>query len=130
MSQFGNRLKTSREKKKHYDPKWTQEYVASQVGVARSTYTAYEGGTKEPPIDTINKIADLLDVDADYLLGRTMFPRLKEGDNYLLDAIDLSDDQAVRKVMEHFVWNGQPASEDMVKDILQFARFRIQQGQR
>lgn len=126
MAGFGDRVKASRERKKRLDPKWTQEYVASKVGVARVTYTAYENGTKEPPIDTINKIADVLEVSADYLLGRDA-RKLSEGAQLLMQLIDLSDDEAIQKIQEHFVWKGQPVSEEKVKEILQFARFRIQQ---
>ncbi|WP_321164133.1 helix-turn-helix domain-containing protein [Tepidibacillus decaturensis] len=67
---FGKRLKNIREKKKSSDSKWTQEYVADLIGVARSTYTAYENGTKQPPLETVNKIADLFGVSTDWLLGR------------------------------------------------------------
>jgi len=71
MSVFAERVKLERERKKDKDPKWTQDFVAKKLGVARTTYTAYEAGTKEPPMDTVIKIADLYDVDVDYLFGRT-----------------------------------------------------------
>lgn len=77
MHGFGKRLKAERELKKNSDPKWTQEYVANLIGVARPTYTAYENGTKEPPIDTINKIADTFNVSIDYLQGRTDIKSLR-----------------------------------------------------
>lgn len=70
MDKFHIRIKENREKRKALDSKWTQGYVADKVGVARVTYTAYENGTKQPPLDTVNKIADVLEVTADYLLGR------------------------------------------------------------
>jgi transcriptional regulator with XRE-family HTH domain len=81
MKTFGERLKHLREKKKRENPKWTQEYVADLVGVARTTYTAYERGTKQPQLDTVNKLADLFEVSADYLLGRTDNPNSPEGDD-------------------------------------------------
>lgn len=71
MSIFGKRLKAERELKKASDPKWTQGYVAKLIGVARPTYTGYENGTKEPPRETINKIADAFNCSIDYLEGRT-----------------------------------------------------------
>lgn len=71
MSVFGKRLKALREKRKINDSKWTQKYVADLIGVARPTYTAYENGTKEPPLDTLNRIADIFEVKLDYLQGRT-----------------------------------------------------------
>ncbi len=58
-------------KKKEANSLWTQSYAADQIGVARSTYTAYENGTKTPPLETVNIIADLFEVTTDYLFGRT-----------------------------------------------------------
>lgn len=42
---------------------FTQEYVASHIGVATSTYSLYENGRREPNIDKIKMLADLLGVD-------------------------------------------------------------------
>jgi len=71
MNVFSERLKACREKKKNSNPIWTQSYTADKIGVARTTYTAYENGTKTPPLDTVNLIADLFEVSTDFLLGRT-----------------------------------------------------------
>ena len=82
VNDFARRLKECREKKKFEDANWTQRYVAEKIGMARTTYTAYENGTKMPPPDTINNIAILLDVSNDYLMGRTNIP---ESYNDLID---------------------------------------------
>ena len=71
MEGFSARLKECREKNKAQNSMWTQQYVANKINVARSTYTAYEKGTKMPPGDTINKLAILFDVSNNYLMGRT-----------------------------------------------------------
>lgn len=71
MTKLPERLKKVRENLKDKDSKWTQKYVANKVGIARVTYTAYENGTKTPPPDMINKLADLFEVSTDYLLGRS-----------------------------------------------------------
>lgn len=47
----------------------TQKEVAERIGVAKSTYSLYESGNREPNVQTIKKIADLLDTSADELLG-------------------------------------------------------------
>lgn len=75
---FAKRLKYQREQLKKSNKKWTQKYVADKINVARVTYTAYENGTKAPPMETINKIADLFNVSTDYLLGRSEHPYLTE----------------------------------------------------
>lgn len=81
---FSKRLKSERERKKASESKWTQGYVADIIGVARPTYTAYENGTKEPPLDTLNKIADLFEVSLDYLQGRSV-SRLPSGGSAYMD---------------------------------------------
>lgn len=47
----------------------TQKEVAEGVGVAKSTYSLYESGAREPNVQTIKKLADLLKTSADKLLG-------------------------------------------------------------
>lgn len=47
----------------------SQKEVASRIGVASSTYSLYESGNREPNIDTIKRIADVLNASADELLG-------------------------------------------------------------
>ena len=71
MNTFSERLKACRIKRKDTNSLWTQGYAADQIGVARTTYTSYENGTKTPPLETVNIIADLFEVTTDYLLGRT-----------------------------------------------------------
>ncbi|OLN23871.1 hypothetical protein BTO30_02720 [Domibacillus antri] len=70
MKIFADRLKKLRESRKETNPHFTQGYVAEILGVARTTYTAYENGTKQPPMETVIKIANLFDTSTDYLLGR------------------------------------------------------------
>lgn len=47
----------------------SQKDVAERIGVAKSTYSLYESGNREPNVQTIKKIAYLLNVSADELLG-------------------------------------------------------------
>lgn len=47
----------------------TQEFVADKIGVATSTYSLYEKGTREPNVLRIKQIADALGVTGDELLG-------------------------------------------------------------
>lgn len=82
MAEFARRLKDCRERLKNKNPKWTQGFVADKIGVARSTYTAYENGTKQPPIGTINALADLFEVSSDFLLGRTDSPHSSDQDEF------------------------------------------------
>lgn len=81
MRIFAERLKELRLKKKEENPNYTQEYVAEKIGVARTTYTAYENGTKTPPPETLKIIADFFHVSSDYLLGLTDIPMPEQTPN-------------------------------------------------
>ncbi len=61
---FNENLKFAREKRG-----LSQKEVAENIGVAKSTYSLYESGNREPNVQTIKKIADVLNTSADELLG-------------------------------------------------------------
>ena len=49
----------------------TQKQVAEVLGVSQNTYSQYEIGVLNYPVDALVKLADLYNVSVDYLLGRT-----------------------------------------------------------
>ena len=49
----------------------SQEQLARLLGVDRSTISSYESNVRQPPLDTLSRIADVFGVSTDYLLGRT-----------------------------------------------------------
>lgn len=53
----------------------TQEQLASMLKVSRSTIGMYESGKREPDFDTSEAIADIFNVDMDYLTGRSDIER-------------------------------------------------------
>lgn len=53
----------------------TQEQLASMLKVSRSTIGMYETGSREPDFETCEAIADIFNVDMDYLLGRSCVER-------------------------------------------------------
>lgn len=61
---FNENLKYAREQRG-----LSQKEVSEKIGVAKSTYSLYESGNREPNVQTIKKIADVLSVSADELLG-------------------------------------------------------------
>ncbi|MEK0285958.1 helix-turn-helix transcriptional regulator [Caldifermentibacillus hisashii] len=119
MEILGKRLKQLREQKKKENSKFTQGYVADLIGVARTTYTAYENGTKTPPPETINKIADLFDVTTDYLQGRTNNPKQP---NNKLPELTAKDKKDIAKQLERILeamdsdtglaFDGEPMDEE------------------
>ena len=49
----------------------TQKQIAEIVNVKQNTYSQYEIGVLNYPIDVLIKLADYYGVSVDYLLGRT-----------------------------------------------------------
>lgn len=92
---FNENLKWARERKG-----LSQKEVAESIGVAKSTYSLYESGNREPNVQTIKKIADVLNTSADKLLG--------------LDDVTFT-------LAAHF--DGNEYTEDELNEIRQFAEF-------
>ena len=61
---FGDRLREARISKG-----MTQEQLAREIGVAKSTITGYEKGNREPYLFKIKRIIEALDIDEEYLFA-------------------------------------------------------------
>lgn len=66
MVQFGDILAELRQ-----DHKMTQKELAKALGIATSSISAYERGTRLPAFDILVEFANFFDVTVDYLTGRT-----------------------------------------------------------
>lgn len=53
------------------DNGYTQKQIGEYLGISQNTYSQYEIGILNYPIDVLIKLADLYNVSIDYLLGRT-----------------------------------------------------------
>lgn len=79
---FGERLKKAREEKK-----MDREQLGLRLGMSYSTIAKYETNNRFPDQDTLVKLAEILDVSTDHLLGNkstrelpeTVAPYLPEG---------------------------------------------------
>ena len=49
----------------------SQQKCANMLYVSKNTYIRYENGERIPPIDFMERCADLYGVSVDYLCGRT-----------------------------------------------------------
>lgn len=78
----------------------SQVQLAEQLGVAKSTYSMYESGNREPNVQTIKKIADILNVSTDELLGM---------------------DEESQTIAAHF--DGVEYTDEEMAEIRQFAQF-------
>lgn len=52
------------------DKKISQTQLAQDLGVSQRTISHYENGSAEPSLDGLCRIADLLEITTDFLLGR------------------------------------------------------------
>lgn len=66
MVPFAERLRKTRKEKG-----MKLREVATHLGMTTRAYQYYEGGRRRPDFETLVMLADLLEVTADYLLGRT-----------------------------------------------------------
>ena len=53
------------------DNGYTQKQIAEQLGISQNTYSQYEVGVLNYPVDALMILADFYGVSVDYLLGRT-----------------------------------------------------------
>ena len=56
----------------------TQKQIAEIINVKQNTYSQYEIGVLNYPIDVLIKLADYYNVSVDYLLGRTNNPEVNK----------------------------------------------------
>ncbi len=108
---FSRRLKEEREKRG-----WTQEYMAGLLQIKIGTLSGYERNYRTPDLEMVTKIANLLGVSVDYLLGRA------EGETTPWWE-QVSPPPAVE--LDKFIRNqpnlrlfGDPMSEDVKEDIM------------
>jgi transcriptional regulator with XRE-family HTH domain len=105
----------------------SQKELAESIGVAPSTYSLYESGKREPDVEKIKLLSEILDVTADYLLfGNVALkyldnvdgkddadniilnsPILTENENYLLNTFRMLSEQGQEYILQTI---------DMVKD--------------
>lgn len=81
MSIFSERLRQVREKRGVLQLK-----IADDLKIGRSTYSNYEQGQREPSFEMLEAIADYLNVDINYLLGKTDIERQWDFDDLALQA--------------------------------------------
>ena len=53
------------------DSSYTQKQIAEMLHIKQNTYSQYEIGVLNYPVDVLIKLADFYGVSVDYLLGRT-----------------------------------------------------------
>ena len=49
----------------------TKQEAAKRIQISQPAYLRYEAGTRQPSVQTIEKIAEVFSTSADYLIGKT-----------------------------------------------------------
>ena len=83
---FGKRLKELRKANGY-----TIEQFAEAVGISKSSVGYYENNNRMPDIEILSRIADVLNVSADYLIGKTNTTATKGKTKTVCDFTGLSD---------------------------------------
>lgn len=77
MGEFSNVFKLLRQKSG-----LTQQQMADELGLSRSTIGMYESGEREPGFEILESIADFFNVDMNYLIGKKDYSEIITPDYY------------------------------------------------
>lgn len=100
MSKFSNRLKELRKNKG-----WSQEKLAEKLNVSRSRIGMYEQGKRQPDFEMYEAIADLFNVNLDYLFDRGQnidyVYNLNDNEKIIIELYRNNDDDFKTHLMEY-----------------------------
>lgn len=128
MATFGQKLRAIRT-----ENNLTQKDLAKMFKVSESAISMYERDEREPSFKFTNEVANRFNVTTDYLLGRTDEEQrgtsfaISKGVTDFLNAIELSDEQALLKLKGMLRHEGKELSDDAIKEIISYARYRANQ---
>ncbi len=96
--------------------KWSLQYTADRLGIAKSTYAGYESGYRRPSLEALIEIADLFNTSTDFLLGRVDDPRDEKAKN---EAIELTEWDKLKLAVD-----GTLLSEEEIKQMVAFIKVK------
>lgn len=114
---IGNRISLLRDQRG-----WTQEELASFLGISRAALSHYEKNRREPDTEMLSKMADLFKVSIDYLVGRTKKPDtvMDEEIREFTDGLELSDAELLERF--NLTIDGRKVSPEEAKRFIAFVR--------
>lgn len=113
---FGIRLRELRENEGYQ----SQQALADALGVAQSTVANWERGRREPNYATTVRLAQLLGVSTDYLLGLSDQPRNGP----------VSEQQLRNALFGQVSGLPQEELEELWEDVREYAHYKLQQQSR
>lgn len=125
MSVFGERLKELRK-----ESELTQKELADKLSISSSAVAMYERGNREPSFEIMEEIADLFNVDMNFLLGKSQERNATQinikisagGENEQKESLaDTEYQEACAKATELF----SQLSEEERKQVLAYGEFLL-----
>ncbi len=133
MATFAERLRSLRQEKG-----WSQQRLADNLKLSKSSVNMYERGEREPGFETMEAIADLFNVDMNYLYGRTDVkiadPIVRDTDSSLAQS-PIPPGQESKKApgaksgevsdeeIKFALFGGGPVTDAQYEEVKQFVRF-------
>lgn len=113
----GNRIAELRE-----ENGWTQEELASKLGIGRAALSHYEKHRREPDFETLTQLADLFQVSIDFLIGRTnqLQYRMDRDVQQFSEHLELSDTELLSKFS--LTIDGAKLTEEEARRFIAFVR--------
>ncbi|MBU3569225.1 helix-turn-helix transcriptional regulator [Priestia aryabhattai] len=119
---------------------FTQKKLADLVSVSPQVISNWERGYTDPDHNDVKRLADALDVSADYLLGKSDTPSPSATNNNINNALTEKDEKDIAKRMEKikedlstddgYMLMGEPMSEEAKESILDAMEYAIRQATR
>ena len=106
---FNERIKLLRKERN-----LTQEQLAEEAGLSKSSISMYENGNRVPELETFESLADFFNVDLDYLKGKSDIRRKDDFARDQMMAENFSDDPDIRKIERARRNMPQQKKEDMI----------------
>lgn len=91
-----------------------QETIANYLGISQQTYSNYENGRREIPIEAIKKLAKYYRVSTDYLL---------RSNAAYLGNLDMNASYIDNLTMHDVIYDIQSLNESDRKDLIKYIRF-------
>ena len=96
-----------------------QKELCQKAGINEATLSRYENGLREPKAATLSRLADLLEVSTDYLLGITDIRNYSTiEDNLEKDIENIYENTKEMLSQEGLMLHGKPATKEDVETIL------------
>lgn len=94
--------------------------IAEMLSCSQGVYSRYESGEREPPFDIMKKLAEIYGVTVDYLMGGAL------SEATTTPAQTQAQEKAPSTIDEQIMRELEGADVDLVREVLNFIRFRKQ----